>query len=438
MPVSRPTLRRTLCWTTSACLLAASPAAGQEVLELPAEDRMLELRIEEVYRLGTLAGEAWEQFGDVGDIGFDGAGNLYVLDRQVERVIVAGPAGEFVREFGREGEGPGEFEEVHGLAVKREGGAIVTDSRRLVFHIFQADGRVERTVRMDFTVGVLRIGNFVAQPDADAIIAVPSASDEYMPSISPWLSRSERERLGGTMEMPQPALSHAIERVVLEGSWAETDTISEGWMPPIDEQATSAWPGRAQSERRLVLAALAFPVLFPDLHLAFRPDFHWGVLPDGSVAFADSSTYTVKIARAESGVVRILQRPIRPEPVTNRIMRAERRRRLDELQARAEPGEDLRDARERIENLEFHPVVPVIRGLATTWDGHIWVVRRGDEEPLSDGPIDVLTADGRYLGSYPAGATVIPDAFGPGGLVAFIEEDELGVETVVVKRVVGS
>ena len=398
---------------------------------------MLDLLFEEVYRLGTTAGEAWEQFGNVGDIGFDGAGNLYVLDYQVDRVIVAGPAGEFAREFGRKGEGPGEFEEVHWLAVMRDGRAVVSDSRRLVFHIFQADGRVERTVRMDFTVGVLRIGSFVAQPGADAIIAVPSASDEYMPSISPWLSRSDRESLSGTSEMPPPASSHAIERMVLDGRWAETDTIAEGWMPAIDEQATSAWPKRAQSERRLVLAALAFPVLFPDLHRAFRPDFHWGVLPDGSVAFADSSTYTVKIAAIGSGVVRVLRRPIRPEPVTNRIMRAERRRRLDELQANAEPGEDLRDERERIDNLEFHPVVPVIRGLATTWDGHIWVVRRG-EEPLSDGPIDVLTADGRYLGSYPAGATAIPDAFGPGGLVAFIETDELDVETVVVKRVVGS
>ena len=426
-------MRLTHHWTASACLLAALPLAAQEVVTLPAEDQPLDLRFEELYRLGTLAGEAWDQFGNVGDIGFDGAGNLYVLDYQVDRVIVADPAGEFVRELGRRGEGPGEFEEVHGLAVMRDGRAVVSDSRRLVFHIFQADGRVERTVRMDFTVEVLRIGDFVVQPGADAIIAVPSAADEFLPRISPWLSPSERERLGGTLEMPPPASSHAIERIVLDGERAKTDTIAEGWMPAIDEGATAAL---AQGNQWLAQFVLSFPVLSPDSHRAFRPDFHWGMLPDGSVAFADSSTYRVKIAGAESGVVRVLQRPIRPEPVTNRMMRAERRRRLDELQANAEPGEDLRDERERIDNLEFHPVVPVIRGLATTWDGHIWVVRRG-EEPLSDGPIDVLTADGRYLGSYPAGATVIPDAFGPDGLVAFIEKDELDVETVVVKRVVG-
>ena len=409
---------------SAAWLLAAPALSAQQVITLPGEDRALDLRFEEVYRLGTPAGEAWEQFGGVGEVGFDGAGNLFVLDYQAERVVVAGPAGEFVRELGRSGAGPGEFEEMHGLAVMRDGRAVMTDSRRLVFHIFRADGRLERTVRMDFTEGVLRMRPFVAQPGADAIIAVPSAADEFLPRVSPWLSRSERERLPATFDVPPPAASHVIERIVLDGEQADTDTIAQGWMPPIDGRNASAW-------------TQTFSAVLPWYHLAFRPDFHWGVLPDGSVAFADSSTYTVKIAAADSGVVRILARPIHPEQVTNRLMRDERRRRLDELRASAEPGEDLSDEMDRIDNLEFHSVVPVIRGLATTWDGHIWVVRRG-EEPLSDGPIDVLTPDGRYLGSYPAGATALPDAFGPGGLAAFVESDELDVETVVVRRVVGS
>lgn len=95
------------------------------------------------------------------------------------------------------------------------------------------------------------------------------------------------------------------------------------------------------------------------------------------------------------------------------------------------------DPDERLDNLEFFPEVPVIRGLATTWDGHIWVLRRG-EEPLGDGPVDVLTAAGGYLGSLRADATVIPDAFGPDGLVAIVERNELGVQTVTVRRVVAA
>ena len=82
---------------------------------------------------------------------------------------------------------------------------------------------------------------------------------------------------------------------------------------------------------------------------------------------------------------------------------------------------------------EFFPEVPVIRGLFVGWDGTIWVRRRG-EEPESDGPVDLLTTDGGYLGTLPADDAEIPDAFGPDGLAAFVERDEFEVQTVVVRR----
>ena len=53
---------------------------------------------------------------------------------------------------------------------------------------------------------------------------------------------------------------------------------------------------------------------------------------------------------------------------------------------------------------------------------------------MSDGPIDVLTPDGCYLGTFPADGMSMPGAFGPDGLAAFVEVDELGVQTVMVRR----
>ncbi len=81
----------------------------------------------------------------------------------------------------------------------------------------------------------------------------------------------------------------------------------------------------------------------------------------------------------------------------------------------------------------FHHEIPVVRDLRTSWEGTIWV-RRGGDEPDSDGPIDLLTADGRYLGSFFQDAADLPSAFGPDGLVAFVERDGLDVPSVVVKR----
>ena len=71
--------------------------------------------------------------------------------------------------------------------------------------------------------------------------------------------------------------------------------------------------------------------------------------------------------------------------------------------------------------------------LRTSRVGTIRVRRRGDE-PGSDGPIDLITPDGRYPGSFAVDATGLPSAFGPDGLVAFVEKNELDVPTVVVKR----
>ena len=38
------------------CALNAPPVAGQEVIELPAKDRLIEADFEELYRVGSLQG----------------------------------------------------------------------------------------------------------------------------------------------------------------------------------------------------------------------------------------------------------------------------------------------------------------------------------------------------------------------------------------------
>lgn len=42
-------------------------------------------------------------------LGFDGTGNLYILDTQAARISVVDPEDNLVRQFIGEGEGPGEF-----------------------------------------------------------------------------------------------------------------------------------------------------------------------------------------------------------------------------------------------------------------------------------------------------------------------------------------
>ena len=378
-------------------------AGAQEVIELPGEDRWLEADFEEVYRVGVADGERWEEFGRIRELGFDGSGNLYVFDSVAGRIVVVGPDGDLVREFGRRGEGPGEFQFPLAMAVLADGRVVVADARHRAYLIFDETGEYERHVRFGGDSGVAEVPwMWPERGGASVVVGVRIAG----------LAAS-----GGAFESKNPP-TRPVSRLILTGDDVVREIIAEGWQPRRDET----------DDRR-----------------AFEPELWLGPLPDGSVAFSDSSAYAIKIASREAGVSHILRRPFVPEPVTERMERAERDRRLEEV-GRG-PGSVTRTAGgvrvagggggdrwvERIESMEFFEEVPVIRGLRTSWNGRIWVRRRGDE-PHEGGPIDILEAEGRYVGSYSREETTIPAAFGPDGLAAFIERDELDIETIVVKR----
>jgi len=141
----------------AATFLTVRPAQAQEIIELPAQDRLLEAELEDIYRIGTMAGEDWEQFGRLRRVGFDGAGRLFVFDAQADRIHVVGPDGEYRHTIGRSGEGPGEFRRPDGLAVMRDGRVVIADLGHRAYHIFGADGEFERMVGMAPEEGDIRI-----------------------------------------------------------------------------------------------------------------------------------------------------------------------------------------------------------------------------------------------------------------------------------------
>ena len=84
--------------------------------------------------------------------------------------------------------------------------------------------------------------------------------------------------------------------------------------------------------------------------------------------------------------------------------------------------------------MQFHPEVPVVAAVRVTWEGTLWIERSMEPGATEPGPIDVIGSGGRYVGTLPAGQLEMPDAFGPDGLVAFIETDEFDVPVITVRR----
>ena len=387
--------------TLSIAGLAASagPLAAQEVIELPAEDRLLDADFEEIYRLGAVDGGGWDTFGSVEGLGFDGAGNLYILDTQAVRISVVDPEGNLVRQFIGEGEGPGEFgsnsSRALEFAVMRDGRVAVYDPGRIGFALFGADGEFEHTIPMG--------GDRWRQPMLSDIQAFPG------------MERVLSTTRVGYFSTPDPGPGPQFRYVLsydLSSDEAAVDTAATTWKPPSDRQA-------------------------------FGPELMAGALPGGGVAYSDSSAYAIKFTAPDGRVTRIVTRPFRPGPVTDRIRNEEIERRLESFETTRQPTgspamqaamQAMIDAqRAGIESMEFYPEMPVLLALRTDWEGTIWVRRRADEGAGGD-PIDLITADGRYLGTFASGSTALPEAFGPDGLVAFVETDDLDVPYVVVKR----
>lgn len=130
----------------------------------------------------------------------------------------------------------------------------------------------------------------------------------------------------------------------------------------------------------------------------FEPPLLAAVLPDGSVVHADSSAYELEITPPGAATPsRILRRPIRPEAVTPTVEKAYREA-LESASVSttsrmmvvggAPGGGEVPGMSFSIgaPDPQFYHEIPVLRKLAATWEGGLWVRRRG-KEPESDGPI---------------------------------------------------
>ncbi|MXX56187.1 MAG: hypothetical protein F4Z44_10470, partial [Gemmatimonadetes bacterium] len=92
---------------------------------LDGPDVMLAAVTEEVFTVGSVAGDDWDTFGNVRSVAFDSGGNLHIFDSQSEHILVVGPDGSLVRTVGGRGEGPGEFGNVSSAIVARDGSYTV-------------------------------------------------------------------------------------------------------------------------------------------------------------------------------------------------------------------------------------------------------------------------------------------------------------------------
>jgi len=386
---------------------------AQGRVELPAADRALEVHVDTLYRLGGVAARGWQQFERIRDVAFDGEGRLHVFDQGQGTVRVVDGAGRLVRSVGRQGDGPGELSAPYAMAVGADGTVAVSDLGRRSVALFGPEGAYLGNIRLDGSLGAAPAaaldgrGNALGVPPL--VWAGRVGSSDFTPGI-----RTE----GGVEEDPSGV---PVVRMPLDGGGA--DVVERGWIPPREG---------------------ADGTLF---ETAFLPRIHWTVLPGGEVAVTDSLDYRIRIVG--EGETRILTRPVGPRAVSARDREGEIERRVElpgsvgggggvaGLGADAAEATQsmIRQRRARVEaGLHYFAEHQVVRDLLADAEGRLWVERLG-RTPWVEGPIDVVTGEGEYVGTIDEGAMRFPDALGPDGLAVWLETDELDVPVVTVGRV---
>jgi len=321
------------------------------------------VRLVEEVRIGMLEGPDEYMFGAVSYVTVrpsDGA--IFVFDEQVPILRRYDTSGEFVRNIGRDGEGPGEYRDILGMETLRDGRLAVWDIRNARITVYDTSGAYATSLRIGS-------GLFGAEVfDAD------DSGNYYVARVDMSHGRPEP---GGALPILMIKLSpsgdslDAIPRPEKDGPQSFVLATAEGYRGPFTEER---------------------------VHALTR----WGTWVMGR-----NTTYALDL-NTPNGVRRIV-RHVEPTAVA----RGER--------AQWEAWSDYfqRGARDRGRPVPDFPSVPnrkpFFRSLWVDADNRIWVgryveavKRESKSSEASDTPpyewrepptYDVIASDGRFLGT---------------------------------------
>jgi hypothetical protein len=354
-----------------------SDSAGVAVVESSGPDVPLEWTLEPRVTIGDdESGDAAFAALHPAFVAVSDSGKIIVLDGQNHRLIVFVADGRHLRTFGKQGGGPGELEFPNGLAVDRDGNAVVFDFSKRELMRFSLDGAV--------LPGIPRPEE---RPFDD--MAVTAAG-----TVFSWNESSRSE--GG-----------------FESIYLMRDTTPE----PIARYARPPTPMVMYESCRIGMA----------IGPLFAPRLTWDARGDRVIA-AGGADYVIDVFEG-ARKVGSFRRTVEPVPTTTEMATRE----LDGgMKVRWSSGECTVAPEEVIEKRGMASALPALSRVALAPDGTIWAARglvKGDTAA-----VDVFSRTGEYLGTLPRGAPM-PAAFFPNGDILAIELDALDVPRLVVYRV---
>jgi hypothetical protein len=227
--------------------------------------------LEEEIRIGSVEGDLDYQFGQVGTIGVDSKGALYVSDIQAQQIKVYSVEGDFLRTIGRPGAGPGELGPNAAFVLLTPGDTLLVPDLQ--------NRRINRYA-----------------PDGTNLESVPLEVEKGIPmqyNVTPTGTMTIQVRPLALPDRPAPDSVDAI--VILEPSGAFADTIFK-----LPSGGTINLGGST-----------------PELNL-FSPEPLWDVTDSLTVLYGMNNDYRIGMYDRDGSLKRVFSKPFERTPVGDR------------------------------------------------------------------------------------------------------------------------
>jgi hypothetical protein len=122
----------------------------------PAKGVPTKLTLIEDLALGE-SGETAEMFSEITAFIVDRNENIYIVDRKENQIRVFDRAGKLIRSFGKQGQGPGEFNQPVGIHLTPSNELLIEDGLNRRLAIFTPEGKFLKNISLGKTLGLLNI-----------------------------------------------------------------------------------------------------------------------------------------------------------------------------------------------------------------------------------------------------------------------------------------
>lgn len=325
--------------------------------------------------IGTVDGPDETTFGSIRGVALGPGGTIYVADGHAMEIRVFGPDGSFRSRFGRQGRGPGEFQDISGIGFTPGGELAVLDGSLARLSFFEDDGTFLRSFRLEWPL--MQLGR---RP-----IWFDDAGRFY-----------DRTFLSMSMDVDSLGI------VVYEPDGAVHDTVLVSVTSP----------------ERIMVTRGGTPIMA--LAMPFTPRPRVAVGREGAIYATQGGHYRIAVLSPSGDTLRVYERQVEAPPVSD----AERDAALADIRNR------IRDAGATAPaHIEIPGHKPAIQGLIADDQGNLWV-----RAPMGEGwtrtEYGVFGPMGHYLGALTMMDVDIEEI--SRNVVVGVATDSLGVQQVVL------